>query len=227
VLNPILLNTANVLYVFCFGVRDVLWLRILAIAAMMLLLPFYANQTEPMISCMIWQIVFIAINAYWVVVIIRERLPPKMNEDEQVLYDNIFKNCCSARDMLKLISHAQWCEVESGTKVIEAQTRLNELVLVQSGSVAFQIKEKEVINFHMGSLLGAVSFFTKEDTVADYIAAKPVRYLAWRRKVLDDLFDSKPALKSAMYEIIGRDLVQKLVFQHNMVDTQQITMECL
>jgi hypothetical protein len=162
VLNPILLNTANVLYVFCFGVRDVLWLRILAIAAMMLLLPFYANQIEPMISCMIWQIVFIAINAYWVVVIIRERLPPKMTDEEQELYDNVFKNCCSARDMLKLISHAQWCEVESGTKVIEAQTPLNELVLVHSGSVAFQIKEKEVINFHMGSLLGAVSFFRKK-----------------------------------------------------------------
>jgi hypothetical protein len=77
VLNSILLNTANVLYVFCYGVRDVLWLRIFAIAAMTLSLPFYANQIEPMISCMIWQIVFIAINAYWVVVIIRERLLPQ------------------------------------------------------------------------------------------------------------------------------------------------------
>jgi hypothetical protein len=227
VLNPILLNTANVLYVFCFGVRDVLWLRILAIAAMVLLLPFYANQIEPMISCMIWQLVFIAINAYWVVVIIRERLPPTMTPEEQELYDNVFVDCCSARDMLKLISHAKWNEADPGTKVIPAKTNLDELVLIHCGSVAFQIKEKEVINFHMGSLLGAVSFFTKEKTVADYTAATPVRYLSWRRDVLDGLFKSKPELKSAMYEIIGRDLVQKLIFQHKMVDTQHITMECI
>ena len=150
-----------------------------------------------------------------------------MTPEEQEVYDNVFVDCCSARDMLKLISHAKWNEADPGTKVIPAKTQLDELVLIHCGSVAFQIKEKEVINFQMGSLLGAVSFFTKEETVADYTAATPVRYLSWRRDVLDELFKSKPELKSAMYEIIGRDLVQKLIFQHNMVDTQHITMECI
>ncbi len=82
VLNFILLNTANVLYIFCYGVRDVLWLRVLAVSAMFLLLPFYANQLEPMYECMGWQAVFIAINAFWIIVIIRERRPPVMTEAE-------------------------------------------------------------------------------------------------------------------------------------------------
>ena len=225
VLNSILLNSANVLYVFCFGVRDVLWLRILAIAAMLLLLPFYANQNEPMISCMVWQLVFISINVYWVVVIIRERLPPTMTNEEQELFDSIFKECCSAREMLRLISYGIWKEAESGTTVIQANTRQDELILIQDGCVVVQLKENEFINCHKGSLLGAVSYFRNEETLVDCIAETPVRYLSWHRKKLDEIFKSKPELKSAIYEVVGRDLLQKIIFQHNMVDTQSLTLK--
>jgi len=223
VLNTILLNTANVLYIFCFGVRDVLWLRMLAIAAMVLLLPFYANQPEPMISCMVWQTVFIAINLYWVVVIIRERMPPQMSPDEQVLYDTVFKKTCSAKDMLKLLSKGQWQNASPGKKIIAANMNLDELILMQSGSVTFQVQDGETIKLHRGCLLGAVSYLTEEATVADYIAEDSVRYLTWQREDLLQLFKVKPELKSALYEIIGLDLVNKLIFQHNHLDMDNIT----
>lgn len=222
-LNTILLNSANVLYIFCFGVRDVLWLRMLAIAAMVLLLPFYANQPEPMISCMIWQAVFIAINMYWVVVIVRERMPPKMSADEQVLYDAVFKKTCSAKDMLKLLSKGQWQDAAPGKTIVPANSNLDELILMQNGSVRFQVQDGETIKLHRGCLLGAVSYLTAEKTVADYIAEDSVRYLTWQREDLLQLFKVKPELKSALYEIIGLDLVNKLIFQHNHLDIDSIT----
>ena len=222
-INTILLHSANVLYVFCFGVRDVLWLRILAIAAMVLLLPFYANQTEPMIGCMVWQAVFIVINLYWVVVIIYERMPPTMSADERALYDSVFKDCCSAKAMLKITSKAQWCDAASGEKIIQTNQRIDHLMLVLNGSVAFQVQHNETIKFHRGCLLGAVSFLTEEATVADYVAVKSVRYLSWHRDVLTQLFKSKPELKSAVYEVIGLDLVDKLIFSHKHLDMDHIT----
>ena len=222
-MNTLLLNSANVLYIFCFGVRDVLWLRILAIAAMVLLLPFYANQPEPMISCMVWQAVFIAINLYWVIVIIRERIPPTMSVDEQMLYDTVFKDCCSAKDMLKLLAKGQWIDAESGEKIIQTNQRIDHLMLVQNGSIAFQVQENETIKLHPGCLLGAVSFLTEEATVADYVAVEPVRYLSWHRDTLAQLFKVKPELKSAVYEVIGLDLVDKLIFSHKHSDMDHIT----
>ncbi len=222
-INTLLLNSANVLYIFCFGVRDVLWLRILAIAAMVLLLPFYANQPEPMISCMVWQAVFIGINLYWVVVIIRERMPPSMSVDEQMLYDSVFKDCCSAKNMLKLIAKGKWHDAESGEQIIQTNQRVDHLVLVQKGSVAFQVQKNETIKFHPGCLLGAVSFLTEEATVADYVAVESVRYLSWHRDDLTRLFKLKPELKSAVYEIIGLDLVHKLIFSHKHLDMDHIT----
>lgn len=226
-LNPILLNTANVLYIFCYGVRDVLWLRILAVAAMFLLLPFYANQPEPMISCIIWQLIFIGINVYWIVAIIRERRPPKMTEEERQLYETVFEGCCSPKDMLRLISQAQWKEAENGTRVIERKTSLDQLLLIHSGSVSVQVKGKEVTTLHSGSLVGEVSFLTEEQTIADVFATTPVRYLSWHRDVLEQVFETKLELKSAIYQVIGHDLVQKLISHNKEADLQgTISMLC-
>ncbi len=213
-INSILLNTANVLYVFGYGVRDVLWLRILAVSAMCLLLPFYANQSEPMIGCIVWQLIFVGINVYWIVAIIRERRPPKMTEEERELYELVFQDCCSAKDMLRLLAQAQRNEAKDGEHVIQRKTRLDQLLLIQSGSMSVQVRGSEVTKLHPGSLVGEVSFLTKEQTIADVIAAAPVRYLSWHRDVLEQLFATKVELKSAIYELIGHDLVQKLI-SHN------------
>ncbi len=58
-----------------------------------------------------------------------------------------------------------------------------------------------------------MSFLTQNKTVADVVAIGPVRYLAWSREALEGLFASKLELKSAIHEIIGRDLVEKLTLQ--------------
>ena len=217
-LNFILLNTANVLYIFCFGVRDVLWLRILAVAAMFLLLPFYALQPVPMTDCIVWQMVFIVINVYWIVIIVRERRPPSMTEEEQLLYNNVFKGCCSPKGMLRLIEQSEWNQAEFGTKLIARKADLDQLLLIQSGNVSVQVKGKEVTVLNAGNLVGEMSFLTKGKTVADVIATGPVRYLSWRRDVLEKLFETKAELKSAIHEIIGRDLVQKMTAQDPRLD---------
>jgi CRP-like cAMP-binding protein len=213
VLNSILLNTANVLYVFCYGVRDVLWLRILAVAAMFLLLPFYANRPEPLIGCMLWQLVFIAINVYWIVAIFRERRPPTMNESEQQLYNDVFKSCCTPQDMLKLLEQAKWIDVKNGVQIVKQQSDLDQLLLIHSGIVSIQYNGDEIATLRAGNLVGEMSFLTGAKTIADVVADGPVRYLSWSRETLERMFATKIELKSAIYHVIGRDVVHKLAAQ--------------
>ena len=190
-LNLILLNTANVLYIFCYAVRDVLWLRILAVTAMVLLLPFYALQDKPMIECMAWQFVFIAINAFWIVVIFRERRPPQMNAEEEQLYESVFKGMCSPQDMLRLIAKADWNQARDGTYLIRHNTDLDKLLLLCDGRVSVRINGDSVATLESGHLMGEMSFLTQNKTVADVISLGPVRYLSWERHVLESLFKSK------------------------------------
>lgn len=208
----ILLNTANIIYIFCYGVRDVLWLRILAVSAMLLLMPYYA--IFQMYSCLIWQVVFIAINVVWIVIILRARRPPKMTNEEQKLYESVFDGCCSPKDMLQLISRAKWIRADNGECLIKRETDLDQLLLIYSGNVSVQVQGKEVTTLKSGNLVGEMSFLTQNKTAADVLAQGPVRYLSWHRNELEKLFDNKVELKSAINELIGRDLVQKLTSQN-------------
>ena len=207
----ILLTTANVLYIFCYGVRDVLWLRLLAVAAMFLLLPYYS--IHGLYECIAWQLVFIAINVYWIVAIVRERQPPQMTKAESQLYEAVFKGSCSAKDMLRLIKKADWNEVEYSDVIIKHGTDLDQLIMIHKGNVSVQIKGEEVATLGPGNLVGEMSFLTEENTAADVIALGKVRFLSWKRGVLEGLFEDNVSLKSAINEIIGRDLVHKLSSQ--------------
>ncbi len=188
-----------------------MWLRILAVAAMFLLLPYYALQPVPMTECMLWQFVFIAINVYWIIVIIRERRPPQMTEAEKLLYIDVFQGCCSARDMQRLISQANWEQVDDGTVLIKHNTDPKKLMIIREGRASVQVNGQHIAFCEKNSVVGDMSFLTHEKTSADVIADGPVRYLSWPRDVLERLFESKVELKSAIHEVIGRDLIKKLI----------------
>ena len=164
-LNLILLNTANVLYVFCYGVRDVLWLRILAVAAMLLLLPYYAWQTVPMTECMIWQLVFIAINVYWIIVIVLERRPPHLTAAEQLLYVDVFQGCCSARDMKRLISVADWREVDDGAVLVEHNTDPKKLFIIREGRASVKVDGQHIAFCGKNSVVRLLELFARVQVV--------------------------------------------------------------
>ena len=69
----ILLHTANVLYLLSFTMRDVLWLRVTAVAASVLLVSFFWTCDEPLLQVIVWNLAFMALNAYWVARLVCER----------------------------------------------------------------------------------------------------------------------------------------------------------
>lgn len=208
---------ANLLYVVCYVIRDVLWLRILAVAAMLTMILYYVwgMRTEDgsaiiQWGCLVWQFVFIGINVYWIVRIFQERRPPDMTPDQKRLYEMVFKDACTPNNMLKLLAQADWQEAEVGDRLIRCNTDLNELLLIHQGIANVEVNGEHVAELRPGDLVGEMSFLTRNKTVADVTSKSPLKYLSWKREALRPLFDSNLELKSAIYQIIGRDLVEKL-----------------
>jgi hypothetical protein len=72
--NPVIWITgANAIYLVSYAVRDILWLRVLTVVAAALLIPYYSMQAVPLRAAIEWNIIFIAINCYWVIRLIIER----------------------------------------------------------------------------------------------------------------------------------------------------------
>ena len=202
------LHAANVLYIICYAVKDVLWLRIFCVLAILIIMPYYYHQhlSEPVW----WNLAFLAINMFWIVVIIRERIPPRMTDQQKRLYSDVFKASCSPQDMLKLLSVATWVDCKEGDSLIENKSDPDGLILIDKGTASVVVNKKLVASLGRGDFVGEMSYLTNEPAVADVTAASPMTYIRWDRLELYKLFDGRTELKSAINEIIGRDLINKI-----------------
>ena len=70
-----LIHVANVLYLFSYLVKDILWLRVLAVVAGLVLMAFYVLQPTPLLAAIAWNVLFTIINVYQVYLLILERRP--------------------------------------------------------------------------------------------------------------------------------------------------------
>ena len=210
---------ANILYLVCYGVRDVLWLRIFCVIAIATILPYYIWGIEDQIqwSCIHWNFLFFAINMFWIVVIIRQRRPPKMTPDQRLLYEEVFSKACSPQDMLQLLSVATFEKAAQGEKLVEKLASPQELYLIEGG-VAFVVVDDDLVaQLKRGDFAAEMSFLTGEPAVADVVAGSSMRYIQWSHEELSKLFDGRPELNSALHQILGIDLVGKLTSKDSLV----------
>jgi hypothetical protein len=68
------ITVANLLYLVSYSIQDIWWLRAVTVVAALLLIPYYAMQPVPLVAAIGWNVLFIAINAYWIVRLVRERI---------------------------------------------------------------------------------------------------------------------------------------------------------
>ena len=84
------LHASNITRVFSFSAKDVMWLRVLAILASLIGLPYFYLQPVVLWEPMVWAVLFMTINAYHVWRLWMERRPVELSSDEARLYDLTF-----------------------------------------------------------------------------------------------------------------------------------------
>ena len=208
----IFLNAANILYVVCYAVKDVLWLRIFCVVAILVIMPYYIWGAEvTQMGCILWNLVFLSINAFWIVVIVQQRRPPKMTAREKQLYDEVFCNSCSQREMLDILAVAKYVDFQESEEIVSRGSDPASLILIENGTANVLLDGKLLASLGRGDFIAEMSYLTGEPAVADVVALTSMTIIRWERSELEDLFEGNPNLKSTINEIIGRDLVQKIV----------------
>src|ERR1700744_3910105 len=101
----LLIHAANVLFLAAYMVRDILCLRILTVIATLCLILHYFARPEPMMVPIYWSLVFAALNVYWIVRLLLERAPMRLNSDEQRLCELVFRTM-SPTELMTLLKLA-------------------------------------------------------------------------------------------------------------------------
>lgn len=205
----LLIHAANLLYLFAFMVRDILWLRILAVVAAACLIPYFYFRPEPLMTPIYWNLVFTALNLFWIVRLLLERRPVKLSDQEQRLCELVFRTM-TPREMIKILRLATWKEAAEGECFVERDKSLDRLMVIYSGKACAEVDGRNVTELEPGQFIGSISFVTEERAPANVIALEPTRYVSWDKSKLRAFMNKNPDLHSALKTTLAIDLTKWL-----------------
>ena len=203
----LLIHAANMLFLVSYMVRDILWLRILTVIATLCLIPYYFTRPEPMMVPIYWSLVFAALNVYWIVRLLLERAPMRLNSDEQRLCELVFRTM-SPREMITLLKLATWEHAETGECFVERHKPSDRLMVIYSGRACAEVDGLRVTELEPGQFIGSIDYVTQETAPADILAIEPTRYVSWPKLELKDFMRRNPELHSALKSTLAIDLAR-------------------
>jgi CRP-like cAMP-binding protein len=205
-----LINLSNIVFLVAFSVRDVLWLRILAIIGEALTLPYYYFQGEKLWPPIVWGAAFMIVNAIRVVAIALERRPAVLNDREEELYQIAFSTI-DKRKFLKLVSLARWVDCSPDEVILKKGQLIYEAIVVISGELEAIINGSARMTLRPGQLIGDVSAYSGLASPADVVARGPVTLAKWDLGQVREFTASRPELRANLLRMVSIDLAVKLL----------------
>ena len=203
-----LVSVANVVYLISYSVRDILWLRILTVVGATLLMPYYYFQIVPLWAPISWNVVFVAINIYWIVRLMLDRRPVPFSDDERRLYRLAFRNM-NERDAFKLFRMGTWSSQPAGTTLLTQGQPVNALSLIVDGQVSVEMNGTQVDTLGEGRFLGGIALLNRDTHFTTPVTVKtknPIRTIIWQFADLDTQFAKDTELHIAVEASLGLEI---------------------
>jgi hypothetical protein len=204
-------HAASILTMAAYLLKDMLWLRLLAILSCFAGIAFnYLVPATPLWTVIYWNLLFILINVVQIGIIIKERTGIHFTDEEKELHDTLFKNFAPF-EFMKLMRVGKWLEAKQGEILATEQKPIDSVMLIYNGLVGVESKGKEVAKLKDGNFIGEVSFITGGAATATVRALQPTRYVAWPKEAISQLLNRNPSMRFAMQAMLSTDLSKKLM----------------
>ena len=125
---------ANVLLLVAYSVRDILWLRLFAVGASVVSIPYFLLQPTTLWAPLGWTVVFAGINLLQSWRLFMERRPVKLTAEEEEVRRLLFKDL-PPRKVLQVLSIGSWVTAKPGERMIESGKVPDAVSLIVSGTV--------------------------------------------------------------------------------------------
>ena len=203
------IHAANVLLLVAYSVRDILWLRLFAVAASLISLPYFVLQPTPQWAPIAWSVVFAGINAFQSWRLYLERRPVKLTPDEEEVRRLAFAQLPS-RKVLQLVSLGSWTTAAPGERLIEHGTPAGAIALVVRGKVRVSKDGRVLGELGAGDIVGSALVLSGAPAEVDAVTVEPVRALRWEVATLRRYLEADPETRIVFQRNLTRDLAGKL-----------------
>ena len=204
------LHAANVLLLVAYSVRDILWLRLFAVASALIAIPYFVLQPAPLWVPIGWSVVFAGINLFQSLRLFLERRPVKLTPEEEEVRRLIFEDL-PPRKVLQVLSVGSWITVKTGERMMEHGKRPENISLIVRGKVRVERNEGALGDLVAGHLVGDVLQLSGAPAEVDAVAIEPVRALRWEVETLERYLNANPEVRIVLQRYLARDLAGKFV----------------
>jgi hypothetical protein len=203
-------NLSNLIFIGAYWVKDVLWLRLLAMLGSLVLIPYYMLQPKPLWTPVIWSCVFISIHGMRAYGIIKERRPIALTGDEQLLYDKTF-SALSPQQFKRLAAIGEWRDLNCGDVLHFTGQPADSVEAIVRGELEARRHGRVLGHARLGDLAGLTSVLGGSPELFDAIVTQPARVMRWRAADLRTLTGADESLTSALRKIAAAAIAEKLI----------------
>jgi hypothetical protein len=203
------IHAANILLLIAYSVRDVLWLRLFAVAASLIAIPYYVLQPTMLWEPVAWSVIFAAINLVQSWLIFLERRPVKLTAEEEEVRRLAFQGL-PPRKVLQVLSIGSWITEEVGERLIEQGKLPDSVSLIVRGKVRVTEDGRKLGDLIPGDLVGSALILSGIPSDVDAVTVEPVRAMRWQIGTLQKYLSANPETRDVMQRHLAHDLAGKI-----------------
>jgi CRP-like cAMP-binding protein len=188
---------------------NIYWLRVAAVLGLGLEILYFLLTSNLLYAGIAWDLIFIAINGFHLVILTRDRFSLKLAGDERALMKGAFAGLHDAQ-VAQILRAGSWREMAAGTKVTEEGGKVEALYFIQRGSLGVYAKGMHVAELGPGALIGEVAFLTGSSATATVVVNEETRAIAFDHARLLKACRRDDQIAAAMHKLIGCDLARKI-----------------
>ena len=204
------LHAANILLLVAYSVRDILWLRLFAVAASLISLPYFILQPEPLWEPIIWSSVFAAINSFQSWRLFVERRPVQLTPEEEEIRRLAFPDL-PPRKVLQILSIGTWTTVGIGERMLERGKTVEAISVIVRGKVRVTRDDRVFRELVAGHIVGSALLLSGVTPDVDAVVVEPVRCVRWEVGPLDRYLAANPETRIVLQKYLARDLATKVL----------------
>jgi CRP-like cAMP-binding protein len=203
------IHAANILLVVAYSVRDILWLRLFAVAAALITIPYFVLQPTTLWAPLSWSVVFAAINSLQSWRLFIERRPVKLTSEEEEIRRLAFQDL-PHRKVLQVLSIGSWTTLDVGVRLIESGKRPDAVSLIVRGKVRVTRSGRVLGELVAGDFVGSALILSGIPADVDAVTVEPGHAMRWEVEPLERYLAANPETRTVMLKQVARDLAGKM-----------------
>jgi CRP-like cAMP-binding protein len=203
------IHGANILLLVAYSVRDILWLRMFAVAGSLVSIPYFLLQPTVLWAPFAWTVGFAGINLFQSYRLFRERQPVKLTAEEEEVRRLAFGDV-PPRKVLQVLGIGAWTTEESGKRLIESGKVPDHVPLIVRGRVRVTRGGSDIGVMGPGDFVGSALILSGLPADFDVVVEEPVRSVRWQVGVLQKYLNANPEMRIVMQRHLARELSRKV-----------------